>query len=77
MDMINIVVGLLSAGSLVAGWFLRQLWYAVNQLKQELSHLEVRIAREYVPYDRLTEHIKPIMEALSEIKETLKTKADK
>jgi hypothetical protein len=61
----------------VTGWFARQLWDAVNLLKKDLSSLEIRIAREYVPHDRLKDAFDPVMTALAEIKDTLKTKADK
>lgn len=71
---LNGVFALLFAGT---GWFARQLWDAVNALKRDLSSLEVKIAREYVPYDRLRDAFEPIMSTLLEIKETLKQKADK
>lgn len=79
-----IINGLLVVASTVIGWFARQLWDAVKELKQDLgriqtnlSDLEVKIAKEYVPYDRLKDALEPIMNALVEIKDTLKTKADK
>ena len=82
--LIWIVNGLLVVSSTVIGWFARQLWDAVKELKQDLgriqtnlSDLEVKIAKEYVPYDRLKDALEPIMSALGEIKETLKTKVDK
>lgn len=82
--LIWIVNGLLVVSSTVIGWFARQLWDAVKELKHDLGRmqkglgdLEVKIAKEYVPYDRLKDALEPIMNALVEIKDTLKTKADK
>ena len=82
--LIWIVNGLLVVSSTVIGWFARQLWDAVKELKndlgtlqKDLGHLEVKLAKEYVPYDRLKDALEPIMNALVEIKDTLKTKADK
>lgn len=82
--LIWIVNGLLVVSSTVIGWFARQLWDAVKELKndlgtlqKDLGHLEVKLAKEYIPYDRLKDALEPIMNALVEIKDTLKTKADK
>lgn len=61
----------------ILGWFSRTLWDAVVQLKDEINKLEVRMSSEYVRYDRLQDAFKPIMEALSEIKLTLRNKVDK
>jgi hypothetical protein len=72
-----LVNGLFSVCFAVTGWFARQMWDAVAALKKDLSSLEVKIAREYVPYDRLKDAFEPVMDALAEIKDTLKTKADK
>jgi len=82
--LIWIVNGLLVVSSTVIGWFARQLWDAVKELKndlgtlqKDLGHLEVKLAKDYVPYDRLQDALKPIMESLMDIKDTLKTKKDK
>ena len=82
--LIWIVNGLLVVSSTVIGWFARQLWDAVKELKndlgtlqKDLGHLEVKLAKEYVPYDRLKDALEPLMNALVEIKDTLKTKVDK
>jgi hypothetical protein len=61
----------------VLGWISRTLWDAVQKLKDDLNKLEVNIGLNYVRYDRLQDVMKPVLEALHEIKETLKDKADK
>ena len=59
------------------GWFARELYQATQSLRRDLSDLEVRIGRDYVRYDRLQDALKPIVDGIYEIKETLKSKADK
>lgn len=59
------------------GWFARQVWSAVQDLKTDLNTLKVEIGTNYVRYDRLKDIMEPVMEALTEIKDTLKNKADK
>jgi len=75
--LIWIVDGLLVLLAGVGGWLLRQLWDAVKNLQKEIKDLEIKVAKEYVPYDRLKDALEPIMETLSEIKHSLKDKADK
>lgn len=59
------------------GWFSRSLWDTVIKLKEDLNRLEVKISAEYVRYDRLQDALKPVLEALAEIKHALHTKQDK
>jgi hypothetical protein len=59
------------------GWFCGQLWSAVQKLKEDLVALKVSISSDYVRYDRLQDALKPIIESLNEIKNTLSHKADK
>lgn len=61
----------------VLGWFARVLYEAVNQLRADLSKLEVRIGTDYIRYDRLQDALRPVREALEEIKAALSHKADK
>ena len=42
---INIVAGVLVG---VGGWFARQLWDAVKELKRDISKLELHISEKYV-----------------------------
>lgn len=61
----------------VLGWFGRELYAAVNKLKDDIRLLEVRIGTDYVRYDRLQDALRPVMETLNEIKRTLEHKVDK
>lgn len=73
----DIILLILSSGLLAIGWFARQVWSAVQDLKGELNTLKVEIGTNYVRYDRLKDIMEPIMDALTDIKDTLKSKADK
>lgn len=77
-DQINTLVqGLLGVGLAVAGWFSRQLWDAVQKLREDMSKLEIRISTDYVRYDRLQDVMKPIMAKLERIEDALTHKADR
>jgi hypothetical protein len=68
---------LLGIACTVLGWFARELYSATQSLRKDLSQLEVQLTRDYIRYDRLQDALKPVMDSLHEIKETLKGKADK
>lgn len=59
------------------GWFGRELYSAVNKLKDDLSKLEVKIGTDYVRYDRLQDAMRPVMQKLERIEEVLTHKVDK
>ena len=81
MDLTQIFIAVLGIVCAVIGWFCRQLWDAAQQLRKDLGVLEVRIATDYITYDRLQdrlqESLKPVLDSLNEIKQTLTHKADK
>ena len=77
MSLEQIFIALTGIACSVLGWFARELYQATQQLRKDLSALEVQIGTDYVRYDRLQDALHPIMDALKEIKETLKEKADK
>lgn len=67
----------LSAATGLLGWFARELYAAVQQLRKDLAELEVRIGTDYVRYDRLRDALEPIKSGIEEIKLSLRDKADK
>lgn len=73
----DVILLILGTGLAAVGWFARQVWSAVQELKTDLNTLKVEIGTNYVRYDRLKDIMEPVMEALTEIKDTLKNKADK
>lgn len=71
---INILFALFSAG---CGWFAREMWAAVKELKADLSKLREDLPKEYVAKDDFKEGMKEIKEMLGKIFDRLDTKADK
>lgn len=77
MDYVQIIMGVLGIVCAVLGWFARQVWTAVNDLKKDLNKLQIMVGTDYIRYDRLQDALKPVMDSLHEIKITLAGKADK
>jgi uncharacterized membrane protein len=77
MSIEQIFIALLGVFCTGLGWFARELWAAVQELKRDLAALRVRVGEEYVRYDRLQDALKPIHEVLARIENTLTHKADK
>ncbi len=77
LDLQQIGMALLGGGMGCLGWFGRALWSAVQQLKTDISKLEVNMNRDYIRYDRLQDSLKPIMSTLERIEKVLAHKVDK
>jgi hypothetical protein len=67
----------LASAFAVAGWFARQVWGAVQELKRDLKTLEVKLPIEYVRKDDLAETLSRIYQILDRIERKLDSKADK
>lgn len=77
MEISQVALWALGAVCAVLGWFARELYSATQSLRKDLAALEVSLNRDYIRYDRLQDAMKPIMDSLAEIKQTLAGKADK
>ncbi len=73
-DLINL--GLIAAAS-VLGWFARELWAAVKDLKADLAKLREELPRNYVIRDDYKDDIREIKEMLTKLFDRLDHKADK
>jgi DNA repair ATPase RecN len=73
-DLLNLAFG---AASAVLGWFARELWNAVKELKSDLSELRERMPQTYVMKEDYRRDIYEIKEYLSKIFDRLDNKADK
>ena len=73
-DLINALLG---GGFTVLGWFARELWAAVKELKADLAKLREELPREYVARDDYREDIRDIKAMLAKIFEKLEQKADR
>lgn len=67
----------LASAFAIAGWFARQVWSAVQELKSDLKTLEVKLPIEYVRKDDLAETLSRIYQILDRIERKLDSKADK
>ena len=72
--LVNVLVGLSLA---VIGWFARELWAAVKELKTDLALLRETLPRLYVSRDDYREDIKSIKDMLEKIFDKLDRKVDK
>jgi hypothetical protein len=72
--LINMFLGI---GMTVVGWFARELWGAVKELRADLAALREDLPKEYVAKDDYREDIKEIKLLLAKIFEKLENKADK
>jgi len=77
MDWQNIINLLGGAALTVVGWFARQLWDAVQKLKEDVSQLELSISENYVKKDDFKDGIKELKEMLGKIFDKLDSKQDR
>jgi Tfp pilus assembly protein PilO len=71
---INIVAGILLSG---LGWFARQLWDAVKELREDIHRLEVDLPKNYTTKDDFTKAMQKVSDGLQRIYDKLDSKADK
>ena len=72
--LINLLGG---AALMVAGWFLREMWDAVKELRNDLSLLKIELPKEYVLKTDLDKRMDHIEEMLQRIFDKLDNKVDK
>jgi len=73
-SLLNIGVGVILAG---IGWFSRQIWEAVNELRRNVHEIEVDLPKSYVRKDEFADSVKEIKAMLEKIFDRLENKADK
>jgi antirestriction protein len=77
MDIQHIIDLGLGAVMAVMGWFARELWAAVKELKSDLSKLREQLPTTYVTKDDYREDMKEIKGLLNKISDKLDGKQDK
>ena len=77
MENQHLINGLLASGFTVLGWFARELWAAVKELKADLAKLREELPKDYVLRTDYREDIREIKTMLAKIFEKLEAKADK
>jgi len=73
-NLFNLVAG---GVMVVIGWFARELWTAVSELKSDLSNLREELPKVYVTKDDFREDMREIKDMLSKIFDKLDNKVDK
>ena len=71
---INIIIGIVLS---VLGWFARQLWDAVQTLKNDMKELEVELPTHYLRKDEFESRLDKIESMLERIFDKLDHKVDK
>jgi len=77
MEMQNFINLLGGAALSVLGWFARQLWDAVKELRADLHVLEVNLPENYVKRSDLDKRMERIEDMFQRIYDKLDSKADK
>ena len=72
--LINVLIG---GGFAILGWFARELWGAVKELRADLAALREDLPKDYVAKDDYREDIRDIKAMLAKIFEKLDAKVDK
>jgi len=72
--LINIILG---CAMTVVGWFARELWAAVKELKTDLAKLREEVIREFVPRVDYREDMRDVKVMLDKIFDKLAGKMDK
>ena len=77
MDNQSILNLLFSSTGLILGWFLRELWAAVKELKADLAKLREELPTHYVAKDDYRQDVRELKEMLNKLFDKLDAKADK
>ncbi len=68
---------LLAGVSSVLGWFLREMWSAVKELKADLAKLREELPHDYVVKDDYRQDVRELKDMLQKLFERLDKKADR
>ena len=77
MEMQNFINLLGGAALSVLGWFARQLWDAMKELRSDLHVLEVNLPENYAKKNDLDKRMAHIEDMFQRIYDKLDSKADK
>jgi hypothetical protein len=77
MDIQAFINMALAIVSTTMGWFARELWTAVKDLKADLAKLREELPKTYVTRDDFREDMKEVKDMLGKIFDRLDNKADK
>ena len=73
-DLFNTLIPIVCA---VLGWFCRELWTAVQDLKEDLAKLREDLPTKYVSKDDFSDRWNEVLKSLHRIENKLDAKVDK
>ena len=73
-ELFNIAIPIICA---VLGWFCRELWTAVQELKSDLAKLRAELPSNYVTKDDFNDRWNEVLKALHRIEDKIDKKADR
>ena len=72
------IINILGSAVLTAiGWFCREIWDSVQQLKNDVKQIEIDLPSNYVKKDEIKDRFDRIEHLLDKLFEKLENKADK
>ena len=77
MDIQHIIDLIFGSAFAAFGWFAREMWSAVKELKSDLSKLREELPKTYVVKDDYREDMRDIKDMLNKIFDKLDGKQDK
>jgi hypothetical protein len=77
MDFQSMMNFILPTACAVLGWFCRELWTAVQELKEDLAKLREELPTKYVTKDDFNDRWYEVLKALHRIEDKLDKKVDK
>jgi len=77
MDWQNVINLVFSVALPIAGWFFRQLWDAVQKLKDDIKKIEIDLPTSYAKKTDMESQYNKIETMLEKIFDKLDTKVDK
>ena len=77
MDLQHVIDVSFSLIMAVMGWFAREMYAAVQELKEDLSNLRENLPKEYVARNDYREDMREIKDLLNKIFDKLDNKVDK
>lgn len=77
MDNQTILDAVLLTASTVTGWFARELWTAVKELKADLAKLREEMPRTYVLREDYRQDIRELKDMMNKLFDKLDNKSDK
>ena len=73
-EVFNIVCGLLIG---LLGWLAREVWMAVQRLRDDLKKIEIMLPTKYVEKHEFRDSVQELKELLTKISDKLDAKVDK